>query len=104
MKELRKKLGLTQVQLAEQIGTSQNILTYYETGQKRPPVEKLLTIAKVLNVSVEVLCCKEPLDEAIPAVRTAANSRERQMQEVFSQLKPAEQRALLKQAKALLQK
>jgi len=36
IKELRKSLGLTQQEFAEQIGSVQNTITGYETGRRIP--------------------------------------------------------------------
>jgi DNA-binding XRE family transcriptional regulator len=45
---LRKDEGITQVQLAEQLGTSQQTITAYEVGRRRVPVSSLPRIASCL--------------------------------------------------------
>lgn len=52
---LRKEEGVTQVQLAELLGTSQQTITAYEVGRRRVPVSSLPKLAKLLGVSVEEL-------------------------------------------------
>jgi len=53
--ELRKAQGLTQTQLAELLGVSQQLVACYETGQRRIPVDLLAETARLLGVSVEEL-------------------------------------------------
>lgn len=56
---LRKEEGITQVQFAELLGTSQQAITAYEVGRRRVPVSALPEIAKLLGVSVEELIGEE---------------------------------------------
>lgn len=53
--ELRKAQDLTQVQLAERLGISQQTLAHYEVGRLRIAVAMLPALAKELAVSVETL-------------------------------------------------
>ena len=57
---LRKDQGITQIQLAELLGTSQQAVTAYEVGRRRVPVSSLPKIAKILGVSIETLVGEEP--------------------------------------------
>ena len=52
---LRKDQGITQVQLAEQLGVSQQTVTAYESGKRRVPISHLPRLAALLGVSVEGL-------------------------------------------------
>jgi transcriptional regulator with XRE-family HTH domain len=52
---LRKERGLTQVQLAETVLLSQQIITAYESGQRCVPTDVLPRIATALGVSIEEL-------------------------------------------------
>jgi transcriptional regulator with XRE-family HTH domain len=56
---LRKDQAITQVQLAELLGTSQQTITAYESGRRRVPVSSLPAIARLLGVSVEALIGEE---------------------------------------------
>lgn len=62
---LRKDQGLTQVQLAEALGVSQQAVTAYENGQRRVPISLLPQLARTLGVTVEDLI-------GVPATRSAA--------------------------------
>lgn len=53
--EQRKAQGLTQVELAERLGISQQTLAHYEVGRLRVAVAMLPRLAKELAISVEAL-------------------------------------------------
>lgn len=55
LKFLRKKRGLTQTELAEQIGLTQKAIAAYEAGRVRILDVTLIDIAKVLKVSTDEL-------------------------------------------------
>ncbi|HET7931092.1 MAG TPA: helix-turn-helix transcriptional regulator [Rhodanobacteraceae bacterium] len=52
---LRKERGLTQVQLADLLGTSQQTVTAYENGTRRVPITTLPLLAHTLGTSIEEL-------------------------------------------------
>lgn len=52
---LRKDQAITQVQLAEQLGVSQQTVTAYESGRRRVPISHLPRLATLLGTSVEAL-------------------------------------------------
>ena len=52
---LRKTAGLTQQQLAEQIGVSRSVLAMWEIGETVPPTKYLLNLADALGCDVEGL-------------------------------------------------
>lgn len=58
--QLRKTQGITQVQLADVLGVSQQTITAYEVGRRRIQVSSLPVIAKTLGVAVEELVGPEP--------------------------------------------
>jgi transcriptional regulator with XRE-family HTH domain len=64
--ELRRTHGLTQLQLAEALGLTQQMVASYEVGRRRVPVSLLPDLAQALAVSVEVLIGQK---EASPGKR-----------------------------------
>lgn len=52
---LRKAHNVTQVQLAEALGVSQQTLQSYEVGRRRIPVSALPVVAHTLSVSLDEL-------------------------------------------------
>lgn len=49
--ELRKKLGLTQTRLGEEIGVSQQTISKYENGDENIPGDMLLALSKFFEYS-----------------------------------------------------
>ena len=57
---LRKMRGLTQVQLAEALGTTQRVISHYETNAELPPSSIIIPLARVLAVSTDELLGLRP--------------------------------------------
>jgi transcriptional regulator with XRE-family HTH domain len=57
---LRKTRGLTQVQLAEALGTTQRVISHYETNAELPPSSIIIPLARVLAVSTDELLGLKP--------------------------------------------
>lgn len=55
LKELRKERGLSQQELADQIGIHVNSIKKYETGQAQPSIDGLRRIAQAFQVSADYL-------------------------------------------------
>lgn len=53
--KLRKEKGISQENLAEQIGTTRQAISKWENNQGFPEVEKLLQLSNVFEVSVDYL-------------------------------------------------
>ena len=53
MQECRKVAGLSQRQLGELLGISRIRISEYETGLKRPRLDRLQRIARILGVQVD---------------------------------------------------
>ncbi|MBQ7630755.1 MAG: helix-turn-helix transcriptional regulator [Selenomonadaceae bacterium] len=51
LQQLRKKAGLNQEELAEQVGVHYNTVSQWENGKYTPNTAKIKTLATVLNVS-----------------------------------------------------
>jgi transcriptional regulator with XRE-family HTH domain len=59
--DLRKKAGYTQVELANDLGVTQRMISYYEGHSEYPPSNLLPVMAKVLGVSADELLGIKPL-------------------------------------------
>lgn len=70
IRELRKLKGMTQEELAADVGLSRRMIVYYETQGGSPSPDLLLKLAKALGVSCEVLLGQKRLARrpATPAV------------------------------------
>lgn len=68
LRSLRERLGLTQDEVARELGVSRALVSYYETGQRRPALPALVSLARTFGVPARDL-----LDDELPhAVRTPA--------------------------------
>ncbi len=55
LKLLRNEKGLTQEELAEQLGVSRQAVSKWESGTGYPETEKMLQLAKMFNASLDYL-------------------------------------------------
>lgn len=68
LQSLRKEKGLTQEQLGEKLCISGKTISRWETGAYMPPVEMLLALSELYDVSMNELVCGERLTpEELPA-------------------------------------
>ncbi len=95
---LRKDQDITQVQLAELIGVTQQTINSYETGRRRIPVSLLPAIAKRLGVAVEALLND---DSKAAAKRGPAPKLQQQMDRI-TQLPRARQQFVMQVIESVL--
>lgn len=55
LKEVRKKAGMTQKQVANALGVTESTYCGYETGKRQPDAMKIRQLASVLGVSGDYL-------------------------------------------------
>ena len=55
LKTLRLQKGLTQEELAHQIGMTKSVISAYETGIRMPSHETLILLARIFKVSTDYL-------------------------------------------------
>ncbi|WP_339924700.1 helix-turn-helix domain-containing protein [uncultured Cyclobacterium sp.] len=55
LKVLRKKSGLTQTQLAEELGVQRTMISAYEDGRSEPRLSTIGTLTKIFEVSIDEL-------------------------------------------------
>lgn len=51
----RKKQGLSSQAMAELLNVTQRAYLYYEQGKREPPYDRLVDLARKLNVSIDYL-------------------------------------------------
>lgn len=56
---LRKKNGLTQVEVAKVVDVTQKMIGFYENGERGPSIENLIKLAKYFSVSIDDLLLKD---------------------------------------------
>jgi transcriptional regulator with XRE-family HTH domain len=95
---LRKEQSMTQVQLAEILGLTQQMIASYEVGRRRVPVSLLPQIAETLTVSLEELIGKKDVQ---PAKRGPAPKLQQQIERI-QRLPRAKQRFVLEMLDTVL--
>ena len=55
LKNLRKQAGLTQQQLAAQLGITKSVVSFYELQERSPSPEVLVKLAAIFHVSADYL-------------------------------------------------
>ncbi|MBE6708553.1 MAG: helix-turn-helix transcriptional regulator [Ruminococcaceae bacterium] len=55
---LRKSKGYTQIAVQMKTGIEQALLSKFETGDRIPPTETLITLADFYNVSIDYILCR----------------------------------------------
>ena len=53
--ELRKKSGMTQLELSKYLGVDRSTIAKWETGEVMPTADKLPRIAKILHCKIDDL-------------------------------------------------
>jgi transcriptional regulator with XRE-family HTH domain len=97
--EARRRAGLTQVEMAEKLGVTQQVITFWEREAPAPRAEMLPKIAVLLNISIDEL-----LGISKEGVKKGPVSRlERQFNEV-GKLPKRQQEKILGVVDALLKK
>lgn len=56
IKELREDCDLTQLQLAEALGITQRVVSYYEKNQREIPINVLVKYANYFDVTLDYIC------------------------------------------------
>ncbi len=96
--QLRKARSITQVQLAEALGVSQQTVLAYGVGRRRIPVSALRLLAKVRDVSLDELMAE---GENALRKRGSVPQVQRQLERISALPKP-KQRAVMDVIGALL--
>ena len=90
--KLRRKMQLSQSQIAEMLGVSNKAVSKWETGCAKPQIDTIKKLAVIFNVSVDDLLCTEQQQKSITTIvltggpcagKTTALSR---IQKKFSQM------------------
>ena len=96
--QMRKNQGLTQVQLAQALGISQQMVGSYEVGRRRVPVSMLPALARALRVQIDEL-----LGDAVKvhAKRGPASQLQRSMERI-NELPRQKQRFVVEMLETML--
>jgi transcriptional regulator with XRE-family HTH domain len=98
---LRKARNMTQTQLAEALGVTQQTVQAYEAGSRRIPVSALPVVARTLSVSLMVLFGEEQQAKAARGKGGPVPQWQQQI-EAVSQLPRSQQQLVARMIEAVL--
>lgn len=59
LRDVRKKCGFTQQNMADKLNISLNAYQKYEQAERSPSLESLVAIADIFNISIDYLLCRD---------------------------------------------
>jgi len=71
LKNLRKEVGFTQVELAEKLGVSKGTVAMWETRRREPGVKNIKRLSEILNKRIDYLLCLSDDDSLLVKVDKA---------------------------------
>jgi transcriptional regulator with XRE-family HTH domain len=99
MARLRKAAGLSQRDLAKDLGVTQRMIAYYEAHSEHPPAHLLPALVQLFSVSTDELLGLRPLKLARPA-----SQRVLQRLRKIEKLPPKDRKQLLSLIDAFLER
>ena len=94
IREERKKLNLTQVQLAEKLDVTTTYMGFVERGERCITLDKLTCLANILGVSVDYLLAD--------SVAATSSNNEKLMLQLLASATEDEQNLIIDMAKLIL--
>lgn len=95
---MRKAQGHTQAQLAQELDISQQLVAFYERGQRRVPIDLMHTLARILGATVEEL-----LGQTNGATKRGPTPKLQRQLERLSRLPKAKQKFVSEMLETVLQ-
>lgn len=92
IKQRRKELGLTQMQIKQEIGISSGNMSDIENGNKLPSTPALISLSSILNCSIDWILKGENYDNK---AQFLSNERETLLLNNFRKLPPNDQEELI---------
>ena len=96
---LRKARDITQIQMAEILGVSQQTVNSYEVGRRRVPASALVTLSEALEVSLDELLGRA---KSVSGKRGPTSKLQQQMERV-SNLPRTKQKFVMQMLDAVIQ-
>ena len=75
---LRKREGLSQAEVSEELDVSRQAVTKWETGTSRPSIENLQSLSRLYNVPLEYLLDESGDELPAPAPEQKVQKKEKQ--------------------------
>ncbi len=90
IKELRLEKNMSQNDLASLLNTSQQSISFYETGKRDPDTKTLEFLAGYFNVSIDYLLCKSDIqnpERLLSDYNSLSNESKKQLEKYIELLK-----------------
>lgn len=90
IKELRIEKNISQNFLAELLNTSQQSISFYETGKRDPDTKTLEILSDYFNVSIDYLLCKSNIrnsQKLLDSYNSLSKDSQKQLKEYIELLK-----------------
>ncbi len=97
IRQLRKQKGWTQSELAEQLQCTQEVIAYYENGERTPPANKIPLFANILGITIDELYGTKPM-------KTASKEKNSKLWKKFEQvehMQPADRKLVFRMIDSL---
>ena len=94
LRTLRKRAGLSQVQLAKKLGTTKQSISRYETSAREPNIVIASRIADALGVPITDLVDDSVIEKTDPDAET--------VNQLFALLRPDEKKMIISQLQGLV--
>ena len=83
LKELRKKRGHTQAELAKYMNMRQGSYTKWETGMTEPRIDSIIPLARILNTTADYLLGLTDISERNPKIKSTETIDETKLKEIL---------------------
>ena len=86
IKKLRKKKGMTQLELAEKVHVTDKAVSKWETGEGNPEITILIELAKIFEVSLDYLLTGKESEKEIIVISKMELSCKEDNVELFNSI------------------
>lgn len=86
IREARRRTGLSQKQLAERLGTTQSVITRWETGQRSPTFEALVRAVRACGLDLAISVTAADPDHELMLRENLALSAEQRLERLTEQV------------------
>ncbi len=101
--ERLKTQAITQVELAEHLGISQQAMNSFEKGRRRVPVSLLPVIAQALDTNLDALVASGPAPSSAAKKKRGPQKKIQQQMKLIETLPIAKQRVIAQLIDSMLQ-
>lgn len=90
IRDLRESSDLTQTEVSQKLNIQRATYSNYENGVRTPPIEVLIALAKLYEVSIDYIVCGTE-----PVITKSLNGKEKKLLKGYAQLTSGDQDEIL---------